>query len=203
MKIEKLFGKTSNFAIKYSFEKNDYDDSLPDFCLELWVKEKQLMSYSYNDSKHTYFGKIQYIVDWMYSEIENILGYDPFPLPVPNADINTMLKYADEFESDNVLEDDLWYIAKSRWIFKHCWFSVREESIMPCIYFLRRKNVVEIAWNNHFWIDDGVFFEYDIGHDEIDYISFSNVLISFMQDIAEILKKFGCNLSVFNNSIIG
>ena len=200
--MEKLFGKTSDFAIKYTFEKDNFNDNLPDFYLELWIKGKQLMSYNYDNSKYTYFGEIQYIIDWMYSNIEYILGYDPFPLPVPNADINAMLYSADEFDDNTDLEFDLWHFAKSRWIQRHCWLSAKTRSIMPSVCFFRRENSVEISWNNLFWKESNVYFDYDLGYDEVDYNSFRNVIISFMQDAAEILKIYNWNFKSFEHSII-
>lgn len=108
----------------------------------MWINNINICAYN---QEQQYKGNLYYIIDWFCDKIEYILGYDIFPLPVKGDTTLEIIENANEFDSDSEPEIDLWYAAKSRWIFNHCWFNARGETVLPCVYFRQIEDLIEIS----------------------------------------------------------
>lgn len=185
--MSKLFGDKRNFALEYKFLPNPYEeggvygDSWG--MLKFWIKGVDICLYQQDNSIRYYEWNLYFVIEWLCEKLEYILGYDPFPLPVEGDNVLELMLNADEYDNDDSCEFDLWYGAKSRWVFNHCWFSNRDGSILPCIYFRRLEKKVEISWDNKFWEKEGIMFLSAKDSYNLSYVEFKQVLSEFLNSI--------------------
>lgn len=198
MVLLKICGDKNEFAIEYSFENEMCIYESEDYTygyIKIWVNGRDLCSYN---GKCQQEGNIYFLIEWFCEKMEYILGYDPFPLPVKGETTIELLENAnkkyDSIDDIDSLEADLWFEAKSRWIFNHCWFSVRD-GILPCMYFRRVEEAVEISWDNLFWEESGIIFNFRKGVYIISLDIFTKVfcefLVSSVGDIEQIIGEEG------------
>ena len=207
-----LFGDKEKLAIEYEFLPNPNLESrlLSDTwgIFKFWINGVEICQYMQEELICDYNWNLYYIVEWFCEKLEYIMGYDPFPLPVNGNNVLELIENADNFESNDNCEIDLWYGAKSRWIFNHCWFSNRDGSILPCVYFRRIEKTIEISWDNAFWMSEGKFFLTQNGVFYISYLLFKQIVFDFLNSIIaelelkiidkNIIKKWKNFLSIIN-----
>lgn len=190
--MKKKFGNEKNFAIEYELLQNPYAEGgligASWGVLDLWVDGKNLCKYSYKNKWSTYTWNLSYIVTWFFDNWELIVGFDPYPLDVEGKNLLELLNESDNYDSDDELEFDLWYGAKNRWLLNHGWFSVRGGEIIPCVYFRRVDENIEISWNNEFWKEEDVLFESIKGVSTLSHLQFRNILFEFLYHITKELK---------------
>lgn len=152
----------------------------------MWVNGCNLCSYN----EHlNYEGDLYYLIDWFCEKLPYIIGYDNFPLPVKGDNTLELIENANKFESEIDLEIDLWFEAKSRWIFNHGWFSARGGAVLPYVYFRRKGNFIEISWNNLYWQNAGIDFKTKVGVQEIEVEIFIEVLKEFLFEIINYFEQ--------------
>lgn len=154
--------------------------------MKLWINNKNICAY---DQNQRYVGDLYYIVNWFCEKIEYILGHDVFPLPVDGKTTLVLIENANKFDSDNKLEIDLWYAAKSRWVLNHCWFIARGGSVLPCVYFRRIGDLIEISWDNTLWKKKNINFEFQKGVFQIGVRPFTVIITEFLNAIIGDLRK--------------
>ncbi len=188
-----LFGDKKVFALEYALSSNScLDDKGKNQnwgILKFWINNKDIGLYQYNNKSNYCECNLYDIVEWLCEKLEYIVGYDPFPLPVEANNLLEMIEITDKYESSDDSELNLWYGAKSRWIFNHCWFSCRESSILPCIYFRRIGEVIEISWNNKFWQGNGVMFFSEQGTYNINCFEFKKIIKDFLNSVIDEIEK--------------
>ncbi len=171
----KIFGNKDNFAIEYkldsSFENSTYA------YIRVWIEGIDICEYNQNQKCEC---DLYPILEWFCEKIEFILGYDAFPLPIEGNTSLELIEKADKYEDDNMLEFDLWYAAKSRWVFNHCWFSVRDGAVLPSVYFRRIKENIEISWDNIFWERNNIIFNSKRGIYLVKFEIFISILKEFL-----------------------
>lgn len=183
-----IFGNKKEFAIEY--EILDLNVSRDVFgYINLWLNDSNICQYTGSEVEEW---NIYYIIEWFCDKLEYILGYDAFPLPVTGNTSLELLRKADEYENDNQLKSDLWYFAKSRWIFNHSWFTARDGAILPCVYFRRVKDCIEISWDNKFWQEYNIRFSSVEGFYLVNFSTFTSILSNFLNEsIIDLEKKLG------------
>lgn len=180
----KIFGEKCTFAIEYEFEVQKSKDTRG--YIRLWVKNNNICAYNQSQQCNV---DLYYIVEWFCEKIEYILGYDAFPLPVNGNTSLDLLETANNFESNDILELDLWFDAKSRWRFNHCWFAARGGAVLPCVYFRRVDKFIEISWDNTFWEEQGIVFSSQNSYYQINFIEFTNTITNFLLSVIEDFAK--------------
>ena len=180
----------TSFAIEYEFISTAADNTYGH--INLWINGKNFCLYNQNQQ---YEGDLYYIIDWLCDKIEYILGYDEFPLPVKGNTALELIENANTFEDDDALESDLWYDAKSRWVFNHCWLVARGGSVLPCIYFRRVEKYIEVSWDNIFWKKDNIIFDSQKGVYLVEFKVFSAVISKFLFSIIDDVERIMNNKS--------
>jgi len=162
----KTIGYKSNFAFEYElFPIEKEDEKLWERLqgrFAVYVKNKNICRYSFDGKEFDFNGVIFYIADWLCENLFNILGYDPYPMPVEGENLLELINAANKFETDDDTEEYLWYSSERNWIFRHSWRAV-SESVIPSVFFRRMKNFIEISWDNKFWKEKNVFFMFETG----------------------------------------
>ena len=165
----------------------------------MWVNGCNLCSYN----EHlNYEGDLYYLIDWFCEKLPYIIGYDNFPLPVKGDNTLELIENANKFKSEIDLEIDLWFEAKSRWIFNHGWFSARGGAVLPYVYFRRKGNLIEISWNNLYWQNAGIDFKTKVGVQEIEVEIFIEILKEFLIEIINNSIKFYISFSIIRINTI-
>lgn len=178
------YGEKDIFAVEYEFtsslsgKTNGY--------VNLWINGINICKYNRNQQ---YEGDLYDLTDWFCGKIEYILGHDMFPLPVTGNSALELIENANKFESDSTLEVDLWYAAKSRWVFNHCWFVARGGAVLPCVYFRRVENFIEISWDNEFWERKNIVFSSQKDVCMVEFDIFAGVIKKFLFSIISVLEK--------------
>lgn len=182
-----LFGDKEKFAIEYQFIPSPYkEEELLNKSwgiFKLWIENQNICEYEINNYKKQYEWNLIYIVEWLCNNLEFILGYDPFPLPVKGQTTLQLIQESNKFECEEDDELYLWYQAKSSWTFRHSWFSNRAGSMLADVYFRRIETDVEISWDNNFFKDDQVYFTKPVGVYVISKNEFKNIVLEFLSDI--------------------
>lgn len=187
------FGNPDKFEVQYAFLPNPFHEN--GILGESWgvfkliVEGQDLCQFTIDDKKTDYFWNLLYIVEWLCENLQFVLGYDPFPLPVEGANTLELIENADEFESDE--EDDmyLWYQAKMAWLFKHSWYCNRGGSYLTSVYFRRVKDDIEISWDNDFYKEKEIIFTYPRGVTVIPKAEFKDTIFKFLNDILSRLEE--------------
>lgn len=196
------FGNQSVFAFSYELipspdpTQNVYDKSHG--TLRLWVAGQNLCEYSYANQSWEYQWNLLHLVEWLCDNLEHILGYDPFPLPIVGETTLELLVNSQVDIEDDV-EEYLWYTARKSWMFRHSWFINRAGSPAPYVYFRRVDKNVEVAWKNDEWREQGLAFTYHEGSHLININTFRSTVFQFLYDI---ISKLQSSLSTTNDSEI-
>ena len=144
-----------------------------------------------------YEWNLMYVVEWMLNNLEYIIGYDPFPVFQSEKNLNDMLAAAYDNNTNNDLEFELWYGALHSWTRRHAWDSESGGSLISEVYFYRRGNKMEIAWNNENKADSRIEYKSVKGFETIDIRYFINVIFSFLESITEDLYQKDKNNETF------
>lgn len=153
--------------------------------MEIWCGGENICRYKTADleSEFGFEWNLFAIIDWFCQNLDYIIGYDPFPLPVKGENGLEYCINARQVEISDSVEQFLWYNANSRWIFRHCWFCNRDGAVLPCLYFWRNNDTVEIFWDNAFWCEHGINFLSKQGIVKITPAQFKNTILSFLLHI--------------------
>ena len=183
----KKFGNFNKFGIQYSFLKNPFNEQgifgESWGYLKLFIDGNDICEYLEKGAPKVYTWNLYFIVEWLCENLDSIIGYDPFPLPVGGKSTIELINAANDFEIEEEVEEYLWYNAMSSWTFRHTWFSSRGGSILTSAYFYRRNDNIEISWDNEFWSIDEVKFIHLKGLSLIKKEEFKKVILEFLYDI--------------------
>ena len=188
----KKFGDSNKFGIQYSFlenpfnEKGVFGESWGEF--KLFINGSDICEYLEEKESKTYTWNLYFIIEWLCENLEFILGYDDFPLPVKGENILELVDAANNFEIEDELEEYLWHSAKSSWTFRHTWFSSRGGSVLALAYFCRKNNDIEISWDSGLWIKNEIKFTNLIGTFLVEKEEFRKIVLEFLYDILSSLK---------------
>ncbi|MBU2703799.1 hypothetical protein Ga0466249_004949 [Sporomusaceae bacterium BoRhaA] len=202
-----IFGDVDKFAIEYQFIPSPYEE---DKVLKqswgifrLWVMGQDVCEYTAKGVLGKYEWNLIYIVEWLCNNLEYVLGYDPFPLPVNGKNSLELIRESDKFESEEDDEFYLWYQAKSSWIFRHSWFSNRAGSILASVYFRRVEENIELAWDNGFWEESQVYFSKPKGVYNVSKGDFKDAIFSFLTHTLDQLETtLGGNAQIDGQSMV-
>jgi len=189
------FGIKNKFEIQYNLVPNQGEGI---FC-ESWGSFKMLVNgvdiCEYTDYENTkdYTWNLYFIIEWLCEKMQYIIGYDPFPLPIQADTVTNLIEKANEFVTDDDVEEYLWFQAKSLWTSKHSWFSNRGGSVLTNTYFRRVDEQVEISWCNDFWFEKGIKFVNPRGCFIMPKSEFKKVIFDFLKNILnELETKTSC-----------
>lgn len=200
IKVQNKFGDINKFAVEYQLKKNPHGESgiLKESwgVFRLWINGINICKFKQESSEKDYEWNIIYLVEWLCENLEYILGYDPFPLPVSGNTTLELIRKSDEFETEEDDEMYLWYQSKSRWVHRHNWFCNRGGSYLPSVYFQRKDDGFEVSWDNEFWKEQGIEFASIEGNCKVDRGVFKSVLFDFLEEILKRLETLvDANLS--------
>lgn len=185
----KIFGDKAKFAIEYQLTSSPYEEEellkKSWGILKLWIEARDVCQYVVDGSKKQYEWNLIYAVEWLCNNLEYVLGYDPFPLPIQGKNTLELINESDKFESDEDDEFYLWYQAKNSWTYRHSWFSNRAGSMLSNVYFRRVNDDIEISWNNGFFEDNQVVFVVPVGVYTVSKTDFKATVFDFLKDILE------------------
>ncbi|MBC1375758.1 hypothetical protein HB839_09485 [Listeria sp. FSL L7-1699] len=91
-------------SISIDYELNA-DKELGEGDLEFYINGKNLCSYKKDGNLKSYSWNLFCVVTWMCENIEYIIGYDPFPLPVKGDTSLELISEADQFESEDIKDN--------------------------------------------------------------------------------------------------
>lgn len=198
--MSRVFGNTSVFGLEYILLENPHEEtgvlkaSWGQF--KMWVDGKDICRYSYESELESYEWNLIYLVEWFCENLQYVVGYDPFPIPVEGLNMLELCKKTEEFTSEDEVEVYLWNKAYSSWLFRHNWLVNRDGSILPSVQFRRTGAEIEISWDNEFWKSDQIEFESMSGVYWIENDSFKSTVLEFLHSILEDL-----NSSLDNNLV--
>ena len=181
------FGSSKKFGIQYILLKNPFNEegifgkSWGHF--RLFINGNDICEYLEEKKIETYTWNLYFIIEWLRKNLEFILGYDDFPLPVKGENALELLNTANDFKIKEELEEYLWHNAKSSWIFRHTWFSNRGGSTLTSAYFYRKNNDIEISWDNKFWLKNKIEFTSLVGTFLVEKEEFRKIILEFLYDI--------------------
>ena len=107
--------------------------------------------------------------------------------------MNDIFEKVYKFEADE-LEEELWFGANSRWIFRHTWLNTRDGSILPSVCFRRLGNVIEVSWDNEFYRKYNIYYLSEKASFQINRMEFIKVIIMFLKSIISDFRKQDKNL---------
>lgn len=191
-----VFGKPERFAIEYNLLGNKYDEkgvlgeSWGEF--RLWVEGKDICQHSIDGILYVYQWNLFYIIDWFCDNIEYILGYDPFPLPVKGNCSFELIEKASNVIIEDDLEEYLWFHSKSKWDFRHRMSRNNDGTVLSDVYFRRDYDMIEASWSNHLWRKKGIEFTYPEGVYSLPVIEFRGIVFGFLYSIINEIE-INCN----------
>lgn len=187
------FGCKENFSIEYELIPNfAEDDPVLKYSwgkLRIWIEGNDICEYVHKNRKECYEWNLVYILEWLCDNIEYILGYDPFPLPLQENNSIELIEKSNDFDSEDDDEFYLWHQAKSLWAFKHSWFQNRAGSNLSNVYFRRVDNNIEISWDNSLYKESEIYFLKSKGKYNIPKTEFKNIMLRFIRDILNEIEK--------------
>jgi hypothetical protein len=89
-----------------------------------------------------------------------------------------LINSANNFETDDEVEEYLWYSSERNWIFRHLWRAV-SESIISSTFFRRSRDTIEISWDNSFWKNKNIVFMSITGSELVKLESFRITILDF------------------------
>lgn len=193
----RIFGEKSIFGICYAFREPPWElegiekDTWGTF--ELWVKGKNVSEYEKLNHLYNYEWNLNHLIEWIVTNFKCITNDHQFPVPVVGNNTLELIKQAITFESDNEQEIEEWFSQVQDWEFKHSWFSSRDGSYLPEVFFRKVEHHIEISWDNTLtYYKDGVQFSNPRGIKYIELDIFTKVITSFLEDF----YKNRLNLSI-------
>jgi hypothetical protein len=187
-----IFGDKRKFAIEYQLKSCPYQEE--EFLkkswgiFNLWIEDQDICEYVSGDSTTQYEWNLIYIVEWLCNNLEYVLGYDPFPVPVQGQNALELIKESNKFECEDDNEIYLWHHAKNSWTFRHSWFSNRAGSIIADVYFRRVDKDMEVSWDNRFFEEHQLYFTKPTGTYVVSKDVFRKVVFDFLNDILKTLE---------------
>ena len=191
--MSKIFGTVDKFGFEYELLKNTHEkigvlkESWGMF--RLWVDGVNICKYTHDGTINEYEWNLIYLIEWLCENLEYILGYDPYPLPVEGSTTLELLEKCDEFETEEDDEMYLWYRANGSWLFRHNWFNNRDGSTLSSVNFRRIGSIIEISWDNEFWKEHGVEFDSMVGVFKVSIDNFKSAILGFLKEILEELSN--------------
>jgi hypothetical protein len=189
----KTFGEKEKIQITYRFKENPFDKEISWGILNFYVENRDICEIIREKKKHEYEWSLVYLVEWLVNNIDFILGYDPFPfLSLYNDSLNFMLDSAWQKEIENNSENLLWFEALGEWERRHTWSADDDGSCISNVYFYRRQDEIEIAWNNQNRECEKIQHKYLIGSKRFEMSYFKDIILNFLKSIIndfEVLYK--------------
>ena len=189
----KKIGEKNKIQFAYEFKKNPFDDEVSWGQFQLYVNNKDICEVIRNGVEYKYEWSLIYLVDWIVNNIDYIIGYDPFPfMTIYGDNLSDMLDLSWKKEFENNSENILWYEALGTWEGKHTWSSNDDGSGISNIYFYRRENEIEIAWNNKEIKYEKMKYSYLSGSEKFEIEYFKSIILEFIKTIItdfEVLYK--------------
>lgn len=213
--IMTIIGDKSSFAIEYSLFPIEKEDEILwqqlQGTMAVYVNGQNISRYVSNGEESNFIGVIFYIVDWLCENFSDIIGYDPYPMPVEGENLLELINSANKFETDDEIEEYLWYSSERNWIFRHSWRAV-SETVISNTFFRRTGDMIEVSWDNSFWREKNVEFISLVGTQLIELETFRVVVLDFLFDLlnsininykegAHIVKGWVSNLQLFMNDM--
>ena len=183
----KVIGNKKEFSIEYElFPSEGEDEILWDQLhgiLAVYVKNKNICRYSYNGEECDFEGVLFYIVEWLCENLSNILGYDPYPLPVEGNNLLELIDSANTFDTDDEIEEHLWFSSEWKWKYRHSWSAVATSAI-PNAFFRRSGDMIEISWDNDPSGEEGdPVFMFMTGTESVELELFRTTVLDFLIDL--------------------
>ncbi len=182
----RIIGNKNDFAIEYELfpiekESEKLWDQLQG-TMAVYVKNKNICRYSLNGEEFDFNGVLFHVIDWLCENLSNVLGYDPYPMPVDGENLLELINSANEFETDDEIEEYLWYSSERNWIFRHSWRAV-SESVISSTFFRRNRDAIEISWDNRFWKEKNIVFLFLTGSELVELETFRIIMLEFLIDL--------------------
>ena len=179
----KNIGDKNTVAFEYALE-NEPQNEKNNFwgSIRLWIHGINVCKYQCENQTFEHEGDLSYIVEWLCENLEYIIGYDNYPLPVEGNNMNDIWEKVYKFEADE-LEEELWFGANSRWIFRHTWLNTRAGAVFPSVCFRRLENDVEISWNNEFYKKYNIYYLSEKAGFRVNRIEFIRIVVMFLKSI--------------------
>lgn len=181
------FGQKNELAVGYSFRKTPWElegiEKETWGTFELWVKDKNVCEYKKVHSLLNYEWNLNHLIEWIVENFKYITNNHKFPVPVDGNNSLELIQQARQFDSDDEGEIEEWFSRLQDWEFKHSWFSSRDGSYLPEVFFRRVENTIEISWDNILtYHTDGIRFSNSRGIEHIEVDTFIKVIKSFLED---------------------
>lgn len=184
-------GDKSTFAIEYDlFPIEKEDETLWEQLqgtMAVYVNGKNITRYAINGEEFDFNGVLFYIVDWFCDNFFDIIGYDPYPMPVEGENLLELINSSNKFETDDDIQEYLWYSSECNWILRHSWRAI-SESVISNTFFRRTEDMVEVSWDNHFWKEQNIEFISLVGTELIELETFRVVVLEFLFDLINSVK---------------
>lgn len=186
----KMFGDINNFAIEYKLKCNPFNEIglIGDTWgeLKLWINGKDICGYERNQEEIVYESNLIYIVEWFCENLQFLLREDLINLPVEGATAIELYNNSVNLKSDDEEVMDKWFEERQDWYSRHNWYWNRSGSFLPEIFFRRKGNNIEIAWNNvETYKEKGIEFSNPIGIKFVETDVFHKIIIEFLNEFTE------------------
>lgn len=165
------------FDIKYIPLDDEYGN------LHIIVDEKNLTEYKYNSQKFYGICRAKTLSEWFRNNFKYILEDDPFPVKTSGVTGVSMWLNSDNYINNNIDELNIFHTLRQDWLWRHSIEACKEEFCLPFIVFRKRKNEIEISWNNQFHHYEGVEFKYLAGFKLVNIKTFKNKATSFIRNL--------------------
>ncbi len=186
----KEIGEKNRVQFVYEFKENPFDNEIAWGSFQFYVNNKDICEIMRNGERHKYQWNLTYLIEWLIDNIEYIIGYDPFPFhSICSDNLNDMLDLAQEKEFEIQLEYMLWYGALSDWRRRHTWSANDDGSRISRVFFYRRENEIEIAWNNKDNESEKIKHIFLIGSEKIEIQDFIDTILDFLKNIISDLRN--------------
>ena len=186
----KEIGEKSRLQFIYEFKENPFDNEIAWGSFQFYVNNKDICEIMRNGERHKYEWNLTYLIEWLVDNIEYIIGHDPFPFPSIYSDnLNDMIDLAQKREFEIDLEYFLWYGALSDWDRRHTWSANDDGSRISRVFFYRRENEIEIAWNNKDNESGKIKHIFLIGSEKIEIQDFIDTILDFLKNIISDLRN--------------
>ena len=180
----------------FGFELKKKEDGFIE--ISMFVQNKNIMEYKYNDEIRTTTWDDLGIVDFFVYNLHYIMKEDKYPFD--NDDLigieftrnsNPPVDW-DKYDADD--EEELQKVEKyalilDSWVEKHNWSYYSNGAYIPDVTFRTKNNKIEISWNNNdLYEEDGVTYTYKEGYVYIDPITFETVIKELILEYKKLSK---------------
>ena len=170
----KTFGDKNELALEY--EKSEGSD---ESVFNLFIQNSPVCMFRKNMITRTFKWKIDDLVEWLETNLDNILVEEGFPLPVDAKTAVDFMEKSSNFETDDDAEFDSWYEQRQDWSFRHSWYSSRAGGYLADVFFRKVGDMIEVSWNNHHLYTD-IEFLHPSGVFYVGCDTFENVITHFI-----------------------